>query len=226
MAGILAGISFIFTIVILLGFVPPTPATSADLVKRWPDVRVAITVGDAIFLVADMLWIILFLGLYRALRGTSVASSLVGSVMGVVGVVVQLAGALPPVVFGRISDLYHAFGVSPLDQATLVLLWQAAQAMFNETDTVAFILWNVGFIILGLAMLKAPAFGKIFGGVGALLGVAGLAGISLFAIDSTSFAIFGILAFIIYPVLFGWKVYKVSSAASTAKSSSRERTRR
>lgn len=210
LAGILGGVLFIVTIVILLGFVPVAPATAAGLVMRWPDVRVAVTVGDALYLVADMLWIGLFVALYRALRGSSLAPALFGSVLSLLGPVVQSVGGLPPVVFGRISDLYHASGVSPADQATLVLLWQAAQASFNETDTVAFVLWNVGYIVLGLAMFKAPAFGKRFGGASVVLGVAGVVGISLFAVDSTSFAPFGILAFIVFPIIFGWKLYSQS----------------
>lgn len=213
LAGILGGVLFILTIVILLGFVPAAPATAAGLVMRWPDVRVAVTLGDALFLVADILWITLFLALYRALRGNSLAPALVGSVLSLLGVVVQLVGGLPPVVFGRISDLYHAPGATPVDQASLVLLWQSAQAMFNETDTVGFILWNVGYIILGVAMLKAPAFGKAFGGLSVVLGVAGIVGISFFAVDSASFSPFGILAFIIFPIVFGWKVYSLSGAA-------------
>jgi len=216
LAGIVAGISFILTIVILLAL-PAAPPNPAALVTRWPDVRLAVTLGDAIYLMADMLWIAFFLALYRALRGTSIAPALFGSALGVVGVVVQLAGGLPPVVFGRISDLYHAPGVSPVDQATLVFLWQAAQASFNETDTVGFVLWNVGFILLGVAMLEARAFGKVFGGVSVLLGTAGVVGISLLAVDSVSFAPFGILAFIIFPILFGWKVYTLSRAAQESQ---------
>jgi hypothetical protein len=212
LAGILGGILFILTIVILLGL-PATPPNLAAMVTRWPDVRLAITVGDALFLVADILWIMLFLALYRALRGTSLAPALFGSALSLLGVVVQLAGGLPPVVFGRISDLYHASGATPVDQASLVLLWQLAQAMFNETDTVGFILWNVGYVILGLAMFKAPSFGKVFGGISAALGVADLIGISLVAVDSASFALFGILAFIIFPIVYGWKVYSLSRAA-------------
>ena len=213
LAGILAGISFIFTIIILLGFVPAAPATAAELVMRWPDVRLAITLGDAIYLAADMLWITLFLAMYRALRRTSLAPALFGSVLGLLGVVVQAVGALPPVVFGRISDLYHAPGATAVDQATLALLWQSAQAMFNETDTVGFLFWNLGFIVLGVAMLRAPVFGKVFGGMSAGLGVAGVIGTFFFAVDSASFAPFGILAFIVFPILFGWKVFSLSRTA-------------
>ena len=129
------------------------------------------------------------------------------------GLVSDSVGALPPVAFSRISDLYHAPGATPVDQATLVLLWQATQGIFNETDTMGFVFMNLGIIVLGLAMLKAPSFGKIFGGVSVVLGVAGVLGISLFAVDSVSFAPFAILAFMVFPILFGWKVYRLSKAA-------------
>ncbi len=213
LAGMLAGILFTLTIVILVGFAPPTPADPAGPVMRFPDVRTAITIGQSLYLVAVILWVTLFLALYRALRGTSLAPALFGTGLGLLGLVVYAAGSLPVVAFARLSDLYHAPGATPVDKATLVLLWQATQGIFNETDTVGFILMNTGFIVLGVAMLGVPAFGKVFGWVSVVLGVAGVVGISLFAVDSISFAPFGILAFIIFPLLFGWKVYRLSRAA-------------
>src|SRR5881296_20116 len=133
--------------------------------------------------------------------------------LGPYGSCIGLCWSSPPVAFSRISDLYHAPGATPVDQATLVLLWQATQGIFNETDTMGFVFMNLGIIVLGLAMLKAPSFGKIFGGVSVVLGVSGLLGISLFAVDSVSFAPFAILAFMFFPLLFGWKVYRLSKAA-------------
>jgi hypothetical protein len=62
-------------------------------------------------------------------------------------------------------------------------------------------------------MLRAPAFGKVFGGLSVVLGAAQVLGISFFEVDSASFAPFGILAFIIFPILFGWKLYSLSRAA-------------
>ena len=215
LAGILGGIAFIFTIIILVGFVPATPATTEGLVSRYPDVRAAITAGEIVYLVAVILWVILFLALYRALRGSSLAPALFGSGLSLLGLVVYATGALPVVALGPISDLYHASGATSAQQATTVLLWQGIQGIFNETDTVGFAVFSIGLIILGLAMLKAPAFGKVFGGLSVVIGVAAVLGISFFAVDSSTFAIFGILALLIYPLIFGWKLYSLSKAMGT-----------
>ena len=213
LAGMLGSVAFIFTIVILLGFVPATPTTTEGLIMRYRDAIVAITAGQIVYLVAVVLWVTLFLSLYRALRGSSPAPALCGSGLSFMGLVVYAVGALPVLALAPISNLYHASGATSVQQATLVLMWQATQGIFNETDTVGFAVFSIGLIVLGVAMLRVPAFGKIFGGVSVVIGVAGVLGISLVAIDSPSFSIFGILAFIIYPLLFGWKLYSMSRKA-------------
>ena len=61
-------------------------------------------------------------------------------------------------------------------------------------------------------MLRTQTFGKIFGALSVVIGFIGVIGTSLFAIDSAIFPIFAILAFLVYPLLFGWKVYSLSRA--------------
>ena len=128
----------------------------------------------------------LFLALYRSLRRGNLVPALFGTGVGVFGLVLLLAGGLPAVAFSKISDVFHAAGATPQDQATLGLVWQGVQGVFNETDTVGFILLTIGFILLGVAMLRSQVFGKITGGVSIALAFVGLVGISLFSVDSTS----------------------------------------
>jgi hypothetical protein len=210
LAGMLGGIIFILTAFILLGLVPLAPANPEGLVMRFPDVRAAVTVGESLDLVANILWVPLLLALYRALRGASLAPALFGSGLSLLGLVVLAAGAQPNVAFAPISNLYHAPGANPAEQATLVLLWQATQGIFNELDTIGVLFMTIGFIVLGVAMLRAPTFGKGFGWVSVVFGVAGVVGIFFFPVDSPSFAPFGILVFVIFPLLFGWKIYSLS----------------
>ena len=212
LAGILAGIFFSLTIVILIAFVPLDPTDTEGLVMREPDVRAIVTVGESFFLVFVILAVPLFLALYWALRGTSLAAALFGSVLGVMGLVVEAAAALPHVAFAPISDLYHAPGATPEDQGTLVLLWQATQGIFNALDAVGLTLLSIGLIVLGVAMLRAPAFGKSFGGTSIVLGVAGAAGIILSPIASGALFLAPIVV-LIFALLLGWKVYSLSRAA-------------
>ena len=73
----------------------------------------------------------------------------------------------------------------------------------------------MGFIVLGVAMLRTPAFGSRFGGVSIVLGVIGVAGAvaSLFVSGTIGLQLIGVSTFanLIFLPLFGWKVYRLST---------------
>lgn len=142
LAGMLGSIAFVlaFPVVIAFGNWPPDPPDPEALVIRFPDARLGTIVENSVYLAALVLWVISFLALYRALRGTSLAPALSGSVLGIVGLAILATGALTHVAVDPISDLYHASGATPADQATLVLLWQATQGMFDAMFTVGLLL--------------------------------------------------------------------------------------
>ena len=77
------------------------------------------------------------------------------------------------------------------------------------------------FIVLGAAMLRAPSFGRRFGGVSIVLGVIGIVGVvaSLFVIGETGMQVMGISVFanLIFLPLFGWKLYILSRGPNTPK---------
>jgi hypothetical protein len=160
-----------------------------------------------------ILWVAHFLALYRALRETSLAPAFFGSVIGIVGLGVLGAGALPHVASVAISELYHAPGATPEDRATLVLLWQATQGIFDALFGAGLLLVPIGFVALGVAMLRSPAFGKGFGGVSVVLGVAGVVAASVLLVDPLSPSAFvGVLSLIIFHLVLGWKIYSLSRA--------------
>ena len=213
LAGILGGIVFIVVFVVVIAFVGPEPAEPEGEVMRFPDKRAARTVEDSLYLVVLILWVAHFLALYRALRETSLAPALFGSVLGIMGLGVLAAGALPHVATAPISNLYHAPGATPQDQATLVLLWQATQGIFDALFGVGLLLVPIGFVALGVAMLGAPAFGRGFGGVSVVVGVVGVVAASVLLVDPLSASAFiGVLALIVFHLVVGWKVYSLSRA--------------
>ncbi len=213
LAGMLGGILFILIwVVVIAGPVGiEDPASLEGWVMRFPDIRAARIVENGIYLVALILEVALFLALYRALRRTSLAPALFGSVLGIVGLTVVMVSTIPHVAHAPLSDLYHAPGATPVDQATLALLWQATWGIFNAILYVGFFVVPIGLIALGVAMLGAPAFGKGSGGVSVALGVVGLVAAVLQMIDPSSMIGAGsYFAMLIFYFVLGWKVYSLS----------------
>jgi len=214
LAGMLGGILFILAMVFVGVFIPPDPADLAGWVMRFPDIRAARVVENVIYLVALILEVPLFLALYRALRKTSLAPALFGSVLGIVGLVAMVVSATPHVAHATLSDLYHAPGATPADQATLALLWQAIWGINDQMLYVGFFVVPIGLILLGVAMLGAPAFGKGFGGVSVVLGVLGIVAAVLQMVDPASMIGAGsYFAGVIFYLVLGWKVYSLSRAS-------------
>jgi len=215
LAGMLGGILFILTwVVVIAGPVGmEDPADLAGWVTRFPDIRMARVVENGIYLVALILEVTLFLALYRALRRTSLAPALFGSVLGILGLAAMVVSTTPHVAHAPLSDLYHAPGATPEDQATLALLWQATWGIFDAMLYVGFFVVPIGLILLGVAMLGAPAFGKGFGGVSVVLGVIGLVAAVLQMVDPSSMIGAGsYFAMLIFYLILGWKVYSLSRA--------------
>ncbi len=215
LAGMLSGIFLILAFVIVIaGPVGMEPADPEAMVMRFPNVRAARTLENGVYLVALILGITFFLAPYQALRGKTLAPALIGSVLGIVGLVVLAAGALPHAATGPLSDLYHAPGATLEEQATLVLLWQATQSIFEALLVVGLVFLPIGFLALGVAMLGAPAFGKGYGWASVVLGLVGLVAASLLLVEPASqVAAVGVLELIVFLLVMGWKVYSLSRAA-------------
>jgi hypothetical protein len=184
---------------------------------RFADARAALGLSTILMMTIAFLSVTLVLALYRALRGTNLVFALFGSVLGVVGYIATALGdASTFFAFAPISALYQAPAATPETPATVVLLWQATQGITHTFFFVGSLFMTVCFIVLGVAMLGAPAFGRRFGGVSIFLGVIGLAGVvaSLFLAGEIGPQVMGIAVFanLIFLPLFGWKVYRLSRA--------------
>ncbi|HEX6350357.1 MAG TPA: hypothetical protein VF160_13325 [Candidatus Dormibacteraeota bacterium] len=215
-AGVLTAVFLVLTAVTLFGFVR-LPADPRALVEKYPDFRTAYAVGETFTLISAVFAVAFYLALYRALR-SSLAPALWGTGLSLLGLAVLAVEGTPRIAYGHISDLYHGAAASPQDQATLALIWQTTQAMFTEFDTAATILLTTGYILLGVAMLRNPAFGRTFGVVTAVLGLAGVVGVYLLGVSSLLFAPLGLFVLIVLPLLLGLKIYRLAGATSELRS--------
>ena len=120
------------------------------MVANFPDVRTARIVENGLYLLVIVLWVMHLLAMFRALRATSLAPALFGTAASILGLVMLAASALPHVATDPISDLYHAPGATPDEQATLVVLWQATQGILDMFFVAGLVLLATGLVALGL----------------------------------------------------------------------------
>ena len=209
LGGMVGSIVLVIVFVIVAVFVGSDPNEPMG----FPGIRVARTFEDGLYLAVMILWIPLFLALYRALRKERLAPALFGSALSIVGLVILAAGALPHITTLAISDLVHAPGAT-IDNEAALELWKAAYAVFDALLTVGLILATIGVICLGVAMVKNPKYGRGIGWTSVVLGVAGVvaSSVDLWNPDSPAAAV-AMVGLIIFGAVSGWKTYRVSRLA-------------
>jgi hypothetical protein len=218
LAGILAFILWIVEMP-LYGFVDPfTP----EGLMRFTDLRAALGLSTILMMTIALLSVALVLALYQSLQETNLAFALFGGVLGVIGYIVTALGdASTFFAFAPISELNQAPAVTPETQALIALLWQTTQGITSTFFFVGSLFMTLCFILLGVAMLRAPAFGRRFGGLSILLGLIGVVGVvaSLFVAGEIGLQLMGISVFanIIFLPLFGWKLYSLSREPRSPK---------
>lgn len=200
LAAMVGGALFIF-VFIFVGVVVGGDTSIAT----FPDIRAGRTAENALYLSVLLLWIAPFLALGRALRETRPAAATYGSVVGIVGLGILAAGAVPHAASVSIAALYDAPGA---DQAALAAAWQVNLAIMNMLLVTGLVIAPVGVVSLGVAMLGAPAFGKGLGRASIALGVVGLGAAAVLLVDPVSpIAVVGFLALIGFHLAVGWRLY-------------------
>ena len=208
-------ILFIAAIVAAMIVVGDDPATLEGWVTRFPDIKAARVVENLTYLMGLVLQVPLFLALYRALRKTNLAPALFGSGLSILGLGALVVSTTPHVAHARLANLYNAPGATVADQATIAIMWQAIWGMIEVMVYIGFLVIPIGIFVLGLGMLSAPAFGKSFGRLSMALGAIGFAAAAYQMVDTASMASFGsYLAYIVFYLVLGWKVYSLSRASS------------
>lgn len=207
LAGILGSIVMIVVFAIAAVFVGPD-VIGEGLIERFPDIQAARTAENGLWLAVLVLWMVHLLALYHALRATNLAAALFGSVLGVIGLAILAAAALPHIATLPISDLYHAPGATTQDQAALVAVWTAIESISGRQLGAGLLTLTPGYILLGIGMLDAPRFGKSLGGLTLALGGLGLVAALVFMISPPLSPVAGVavVALTVFHAVLGWKV--------------------
>jgi hypothetical protein len=112
-SGILGAIVFLVSIVYQVAFVGTnTTAAGAGPMVRSPGVQTQIIVGQSLFLLGVVLFIPLFLALFRTLRGSSLAPAMFGGFLSFPGLGLLAVEREPNVAMAQISSQYHAAGAT------------------------------------------------------------------------------------------------------------------
>jgi hypothetical protein len=178
----------------------------------FPASRTALMMHHAFYVLTIMLLAILVVSLYGVLSRESssrLAPALSGFAIGLLGLAMLATGGWVSISFAHLSDVYHTS--NPQEQATLILVSHAVQAVFNETDVMGGIMLSVGFILFGVTILRNPRFGKRLGVTSMVLGLAAIGGIAFRSIgqhnpDNPFF----IIVVLVLPLIHGIKLYWLS----------------
>ncbi len=212
--GILGSVLFIIVFVIVGVFVGEDPVELKAFVTGFPDIRTAKIFENGLYLLVLILWILPSLALYNTLKSKALTSALFGTVVLIGGLVIVATGALTHVAHAPMSNLYHASGVTPEDQMTIALIWQAIWGIFDAILIAGLAFMPIALLSFGIAMRKNPDFGVFTSGLTLILGILGLGAISFSMVhpDSPSAAII-VFSLIIFHFVVGWKLFSLSKKA-------------
>jgi hypothetical protein len=192
------------------------PLIKGGLMK-FPEIRDILAISTILCMTTAFLSIAFVLTLYRILRGTSQALALYGSVLSIIGLMgIALSDASTFYAFAPLSDLYHALAATAEAQATVVLLWESTQGITYTYSFIGGLFLMIGFIVLGAAMIRTPAFGRRLGWMAIVLGVAGAIGavFSLFVFETLGLFFLSDLVFLL---VVGRRLYGLSKGQGSLK---------
>lgn len=210
---IIAGILVLITLPLIPLLIPslaPTSVQSGLTSIQSQSLLFGMTWG--LYLVSDLLYLIAFPALYFALRQANRTVTLIAAIFNMVFVAVDVGVDIPLRL--ALIGLSNSYASTNGDtRAAYLATGQLTMDLANLTALVATFLQFSAIILVSYAALKSQTFKKSSGYIGILSGVLGLLFIPTFAIGSTLSGLFNIGGFIllvIWSVLVGLKLYKLS----------------
>jgi Domain of unknown function (DUF4386) len=210
---IIAGVMVLVTLPLIPLLIPslaPSSVKSGLTSIQSQSLLFAMTWG--IYLVSDLLYLIAFPALYFALRQANRTVTLIAAIFNMVFVAVDVGVDIPlRLSLIGLSNSYTS--TSGDNQTPYLATGQLTMDLANITALVATFLQFSAIILASYAMLKSQTFKKTVGYIGIVSGVSGLLFIPTFAVGSMLSGLLNIIGFIflvIWSLLVGLKLYKLS----------------
>ena len=203
----LGGAALFVFVFIFVGLIVGADAS----IDGFPAVRTGRTIENGLYLAVLVLWVAPLLVVSQALRDTSPGPARYGSVLGIIGLTILAAGALPHAANVKIADLYHAPGGTEAERAALAAVWQGNQGIANMLLVTGLAIAPIGVLGIGLAMRRSPTFGSGIATIGIGMGAIGLIAAVVLLVDPLSpVAVIGFFALIAFNSVVGWRLYSLS----------------
>ena len=209
LAGI-AGVGLMLGAVgVVVGFGLPD-AADAETLTDFADIETGRILEHLCYLGAVIMFALHTLVLGRLLRRAHPAAALFGTAVATFGFVVMAAGAVLHVSTRPLAELYTSPDTPAGDLVSIEHAWYGAQSVFDTMLLTGVLLVPIGIVLLGVAMLNAPAFGRRLAWMSVVLGAVGMLGAAAEIVDSTlEFSALSVGAMVVFHLVTGLRTLTV-----------------
>ena len=207
-SGILGGLIAATSFIVLAVFYFSRNLTTEQIMSMSLSQRGPSILGWMLLFVVSILFIPLFIGLYRSLRLESPAFSISGSVIGIIGMSILALGLMFLILLGLVTlPALYADVTEPERHILLIVAQSIAPpislggppGLIGAINLTGLALLGVALILVGLAMLQSQLFRNAYGWLSIILGL-----YSIIPVVS-HFPVF-----IIWGIVVGLKIYRLS----------------
>jgi uncharacterized membrane protein HdeD (DUF308 family) len=193
------------SVVVVVGLGLPD-ASDPETLTDFADIESGRIAEHFLYLGALVMFTLHVLVLHRLLRTAHPAAALFGTVIATLGLAIMAASSMLHISTAPLADLYTAPNTSPENQQMIEYAWHGAQSVWDTMLTTGVLLVPIGILLFGIAMRSTPAFGPVLTWLTIALGVVGIIGATVEAIDTGSdFSAASVLAIVVFNLSVGWR---------------------
>ena len=179
-------------------------ASDAETLTDFADIESGRIAEHFFYLGALMLFALHVFVLHRMLRTAHQAAALFGTVVAGFGFVILAASSVLHVSTSPLSDLYRDPETPAADLPAIEYAWHGAQSIFDTMLATGLLLVPTGMVLLGLAMMQSPDFGRRLGQVAIGLGAIGVIGaVIAIVVPGSAFSALSVLVITVFHLITG-----------------------